>query len=38
VVTGLPYILVYKVVAAAEEETIAILHVIHGAQKWPPEN
>jgi plasmid stabilization system protein ParE len=38
VVTGLPYILVYKIVPAAEdEETIAIMHVMHGAQNWPPE-
>jgi plasmid stabilization system protein ParE len=41
VVTGLPYILIYKIVPSPEgeetEETIAILNVIHGAQRWPRE-
>jgi len=38
VVTGLPYILAYEIVGRPEGgETIAILHVIHGARDWPAE-
>lgn len=36
VVTGLPYILAYELVAdPAGGEMVAILHVIHGARDWP---
>lgn len=31
IVVGLPYIIVYRVTAAA----IHILHIFHGAQDWP---
>ena len=35
VVTGLPYILAYEIIARPEGgETVAILHVIHGARNW----
>jgi plasmid stabilization system protein ParE len=37
VLPGLPYILAYEVVTLAEGEVVAILHVIHGARHWPPE-
>jgi toxin ParE1/3/4 len=32
VVTGTPYIVVYRVEAAA----VVVLRVLHGAQPWPP--
>jgi toxin ParE1/3/4 len=32
VVTGTPYIVVYRVESAA----VVILRVLHGAQRWPP--
>ena len=32
VVTGTPFIVVYRIEAAA----LAILRVLHGAQQWPP--
>ena len=36
VVTGLPYILAYEIVAGPTgDEAVAILHVIHGARDWP---
>jgi plasmid stabilization system protein ParE len=31
VVSGTPYILPYRV----QGETVQILHVLHGAQRWP---
>ena len=31
VISGLPYVMVYDVVG----ETVRILRVLHGAQKWP---
>jgi toxin ParE1/3/4 len=35
VLPGLPYILAYEVLPAPEgTETVAILHVIHGARDW----
>jgi hypothetical protein len=34
VVLRTPYIVVYSV----EAEYVAIMHVIHGAQQWPPED
>ena len=33
VVSGLPYIIVYKMTSTA----IQILHIYHGARNWPPE-
>ena len=36
VLPGLPYILAYELVSRLEGgETVAILHVIHGARDWP---
>ena len=36
VVSGLPYILAYEIVTRPDGgETVAILHVIHGARDWP---
>lgn len=36
VVTGLPYILAYEIIGRPDGgETVAILHVIHGARHWP---
>lgn len=32
VVTGTPYLIIYRVEAAA----VVILRVLHGAQRWPP--
>jgi len=32
VVTGTPYILIYRV----GEDQVDITHVLHGARKWPP--
>lgn len=38
VLPGLPYILAYELVSRREGgETVAILHVIHGARSWPAE-
>lgn len=35
-VTGLPYIIAYEINPRPEGgETVAILHVIHGARDWP---
>jgi toxin ParE1/3/4 len=34
VVTGTPYVVVYKL----EADELSILHVVHGAQDWPPED
>ena len=34
VVPHLPYIIAYEISARAAEETVAILHVIHGARDW----
>lgn len=34
VVTGFPYIIVYRV----REATIRMLRVLHGSQNWPPDN
>jgi toxin ParE1/3/4 len=31
VIAGTPYILPYRV----QDETIQILHVLHGARQWP---
>lgn len=34
----LPYIVAYEIIAHPEGgETVAILHVIHGARDWPAE-
>jgi plasmid stabilization system protein ParE len=34
-IAGLPYILAYEIIARPEGgETVAILHVIHGARNW----
>lgn len=36
VVSGLPYIIAYAITVEADHgETIAVLHVIHGARDWP---
>lgn len=36
VLPGLPYILAYEIISRPEgDETVAILHVIHGARDWP---
>lgn len=32
VVTGTPFVIVYRV----EPESVLILRVLHGAQRWPP--
>ena len=32
VVTGTPFIVVYRI----EADTVLILRVLHGAQRWPP--
>jgi toxin ParE1/3/4 len=32
VVTGTPFVLIYKV----EHSTVKILRLVHGAQQWPP--
>lgn len=38
VLPGLSYILAYEIVRRPEgAEVVAILHVIHGARKWPAE-
>ena len=38
VLPGLPYILAYEIAGRPEGgETVAILHVIHGARDWPAE-
>jgi plasmid stabilization system protein ParE len=38
VLPGLPYILAYEILGRPEGgETVAILHVIHSARNWPPE-
>lgn len=38
VLPGLPYILAYEIISRPEGgETVAILHVIHGARDWPAE-
>lgn len=34
-VTGLPYILVYALTQVSDEETVAIVRVIHTARNWP---
>ncbi len=35
-VVGLPYILAYEIVVHPEGgESVAILHVVHGARRWP---
>src|SRR4051794_17268059 len=35
-VTGLPYIIAYEIIPQPEGgESVAILHVIHGARDWP---
>lgn len=37
VVSVLPYILAYEIVTHPDgAETVAILHVLHGARDWPP--
>lgn len=36
VLPGLPYLLAYEIVRQPDgSETVAILHVIHGARDWP---
>lgn len=35
--SGLPYIIAYALLPIGETGTIAILHVIHTAWEWPPE-
>lgn len=38
VLPSLPYILAYEIISRPEGgETVAILHVIHGARNWPSE-
>ena len=36
-VTGLPYILAYAITQAGDEETVAIVRVIHTARDWSAE-
>ncbi len=36
-VTGLPYILAYAITQAGNEETVAIVRVIHTARDWAAE-
>lgn len=38
VVRGLPYIIAYEIVTQPDgNEVVAILHVVHGARDWQPE-
>ncbi|MGI9303000.1 MAG: type II toxin-antitoxin system RelE/ParE family toxin [Gammaproteobacteria bacterium] len=36
VISGTPFIVVYRV--SEDDDTVQILRVRHGAQKWPPED
>jgi toxin ParE1/3/4 len=37
VIAGMPYIIAYEIIVGTTgEETITVLHVIHGARDWQP--